>query len=114
MIDNGLRTEALAAAARDAAVGVVLLDVVLGYGAHPDPAGELAPAIERARTTARAAGRALAVVVSLCGTAGDPQGLAAQRRRLEAAGAEVHTRNAAAAVAAAARARGGHAPEVSR
>jgi FdrA protein len=106
MIDNALRTEALAAAARDPAVGVVLLDVVLGYGAHPDPAGELAPAIERARATARDAGRTLAVVMSLCGAAGDPQGLAAQRARLEAAGAAVYSRNADAAGAAAALASG--------
>ena len=114
MIDNGLRGDALAAAARDPTVEVVLLDVVLGYGAHLDPAGELAPAIERARATARDAGRALAVVVSLCGTARDPQGLAAQRRRLEAAGAQVHSRNAHAAVVAAALARGLPAPEVPR
>ena len=80
MIDNALRTEALAAAAQDPTVAVVLLDVVLGYGAHPDPAGELAPAIERARATASSAGRALATVVSLCGAARDPQGLAPSAR----------------------------------
>ena len=49
MIDQSLRLEHLAAAARDPGVTVVLLDVVLGFGAHPDPAGELAPAIEARR-----------------------------------------------------------------
>ena len=38
MIDPSLRIERLAAAARDPGVSVLLLDVVLGYGAHPDPA----------------------------------------------------------------------------
>ena len=49
MIDPSLRIEQLAAAARDPSITVLLLDVVLGYGAHPDPAAELAPVIEGAR-----------------------------------------------------------------
>jgi FdrA protein len=101
MIDQTLRLQALAAAAEDPAVGVVLLDVILGYGAHPDPAAEIGPAIERAIATAAAAGRVLRVVMSLCGTAGDPQGLGGQRARLVAAGASVHARNLDAAVLAA-------------
>ena len=88
MIDPSLRLEHLAAAARDETVSVLLLDVVLGYGAHPDPAGELAPAIEEAGKH---------VIVALCGAAGDPQGLDAQRARLEAAGAVVVRSNALAA-----------------
>jgi len=88
MIDPSLRLEHLAAAAREPGVTVVLLDVVLGFGAHPDPAGELAPAI---------AGVDKHVIVALCGAAGDPQGLEAQRERLEAAGAVVTRSNAHAA-----------------
>lgn len=84
MIDPSLRVEALAAAREP----VLLLDVVLGYGAHPDPAGELAPVIE---------GRAGHVIVALCGAAGDPQGLDDQRAKLEAAGAVVTRSNAHAA-----------------
>ena len=91
MIDFSLRLEHLAAAARDPAVGVLLLDVVLGYGAHPDPAGELAPAIE---------GLDKHVIVALVGADGDPQGLDAQRARLEAAGAVVVRGNARAAALA--------------
>ena len=43
MIDPTLRLERLAAEAADPATAVLLLDVVLGHGAHPDPAAELAP-----------------------------------------------------------------------
>jgi FdrA protein len=88
MIDPSLRTERLRREAADPDVGVVLLDVVLGYGAHPDPAEELAPAIRDARAQ---------VIVALCGAAGDPQDLDAQRRRLGEAGAVVTRSNAHAA-----------------
>jgi FdrA protein len=86
MIDPGLRNERFLREAADPEAGVVLLDVVLGYGAHPDPAGQLAPLVERA--LAARPGR-LSVVVSLCGAAGDPQGLAGQAAALRAAGALV-------------------------
>jgi FdrA protein len=85
-----LRAERLRREAADPEVGVVLLDVVLGYGAHPDPAGELAPLVERAL----AARGDLSVVVALCGAAADPQGLDQQAAALRAAGAVV-TRSSA-------------------
>lgn len=107
MIDNSLRVERLLAEARDPSCGVVLLDVVLGHGAHPDPAAELAPAIVRARNIAGARGRDLAVVVALVGTADDPQGLEEQARALRDAGASVHLSNAAAARTAIALCSGG-------
>jgi len=97
MLDPTLRLEAIAAAARDDDVGVLLLDVVLGLGAATDPAGDLAPALE----AARGRGRALAIVLSVIGTAADPQGLAGQIARLERAGAWVLPSNAQAARAAA-------------
>ncbi len=100
MIDWSLRLERLAAESADPACAVVLLDVVLGYGSHPAPAGELAPAIRAARRNAAAGGRDLAVVVSLTGTAGDPQGLVATAQAVAAAGASVHLSNAMAARAA--------------
>ncbi len=68
MIDQSLRLERIAQEAADPACAVLLIDVVLGYGAHPDPASELAPAIATARETALNAGRDLAVVVSLVGS----------------------------------------------
>jgi FdrA protein len=93
MIDQGLRIERIAAEAARPGGRVLLLDVVLGHGAHADPAGELAPAI----ADAIASGDDLAVVVSLCGTTGDPQGRDAQVAQLVRAGASVHLSNAAAA-----------------
>ena len=101
MIDNTLRVARMLAEGSDPACVVLLLDVVLGYAAHPDPAAELAPAVEQARAIAAADGRDLAVVVSLTGTAADPQGLDRQAAALRASGASVHLSNASAAATAA-------------
>ena len=73
MLDATVRVEEIRKAAQDPDVAVMLLDVVLGHGAAPDPAGDVAAAIEAARATAKLAGRGLAVVASVIGTAGDPQ-----------------------------------------
>ncbi|WP_457252634.1 FdrA family protein [Pedococcus sp. P5_B7] len=94
MIDPTLRLERIAAEGADPGCGVLLLDLVLGHGAHPDPAPELADAIRGARAVAMAAGRELPVVVSLTGTRGDPQGLDRSGAQLSAAGAAVHLSNA--------------------
>jgi FdrA protein len=91
MIDGSLRVEALAREAADPSCGVVLLDVVLGHAADPDPAASLAPAL------AAATGRGVTAVVSLIGTAGDPQGLSRQAAALCEAGAWVFASNAQAA-----------------
>lgn len=80
MIDQDLRLRRLRQEAADPTVGVILLDVVLGDGAHADPAGELAPVIARIRPV---------VVVIVVGTDDDPQGLAVQIETLERAGARV-------------------------
>jgi FdrA protein len=68
----------------------VLLDVVLGYAAHPDPAGGLADAI------GRVVARGL-VIAHVCGTPEDPQDSRRQARALTDAGAIVAPSNAAAA-----------------
>jgi FdrA protein len=94
MLDPSLRIEMLERAATDEDLAVVLIDVVLGYGSARDPAGDLAPALARAAKTC-------AVVASVVGTDGDPQGLAAQTGQLEAAGVWVLPSNAQAARAAA-------------
>jgi FdrA protein len=91
MIDPTLRLEAIAALAAEGEPAVLLLDVVLGHGADPDPAGSLVPAL----TAARAA-RTLPVVVALIGTEGDPQGWSRQADALAAAGVAVFASNAAA------------------
>ncbi|MDA8371755.1 MAG: FdrA family protein [Nocardiopsaceae bacterium] len=93
MIDPAAREERLAAELADPDTAVVLLDVVLGHGAHPDPAAGVAEQLRAART----AGSTTPVVVTLCGTENDPQGLAAQAETLRRAGAEVFSSNAEAA-----------------
>jgi len=95
MMDNDLRIRRLHQEAEDPEVAVIMLDVVLGYGAHPDPAGELAPAIAQARAQAEKAGRHLEVAVVVTGTDEDPQDLNSQIRQLKAAGARVETSNEA-------------------
>jgi len=91
MIDPTLRIERFHKEIADPGCGVILLDVVLGHGADPDPASALAPVISEA--TKR---RQLPVVVALIGSTGDPQGLARQAQSLSAAGAYVMASNAAA------------------
>ncbi len=93
MMDNELRIRQLEKEAKDPQVAIILLDVVLGYGAHPDPAGELAPVIARVKAEAEAAGRYLEVVAVVSGTDEDPQGLDGQIQQLEGAGAVVDTSN---------------------
>jgi FdrA protein len=96
MIDPGLRNERILREAADPEVAVILLDVVLGYGAHADPAASIAPAIEAAHARAREAGRSIAFVASVCGTARDPQDLGRQEAVLRDAGVLLADSNAAA------------------
>ena len=96
MIDPALRNERIAREASDPNCAVLLLDVVLGHGSHPDPSRDLAPIIRTARETAEEAGRDLAVVISLVGAHDDPQGLDRTAVALRGAGASVHLSNAAA------------------
>jgi FdrA protein len=84
MMDNDLRLRMLQQEASDPEVAVILLDLVLGEGAHPDPASELSPTIADVRRKYE-----VEVVVILLGTDEDPQGLEEQRDRLIEAGAEV-------------------------
>ena len=87
MIDPSLRLERLERELADPTCAVVLLDIVLGLGAHRDPASDIAPLVGRYDTP---------VVVALVGTRDDPQGLEGQAATLVAAGAVVHASNAAA------------------
>ena len=96
MIDPAARLEMLDEQAADPAVAVVLLDVVLGYGSHEDPASELAPAC------ARAVQQGVVVVAYVLGTQSDPQDYARQREILRRAGCIVTETAARASLAAAA------------
>jgi FdrA protein len=94
MIDHRLRNERLIKEAGDPEVAVILLDVVLGYGSHSDPAGEMAPIIHKARSLANTTGRNLVVVGFVCGTAADPQNLSRQESILREAGVLLAESNA--------------------
>ena len=74
MIDATLRSERLINEAAKPDVAVILFDVVLGYVASPDPAGDLLPAIRAAKAAARKKGRSVAYVAHVCGTERDPAG----------------------------------------
>ncbi|MEA2299037.1 MAG: FdrA protein [Solirubrobacteraceae bacterium] len=89
MVDLDVRLGFLEEAANDEAVGCVLLDVVLGHGAHTDPASGLADAIAAVAKNA-------VVLARVCGTDGDPQDATRQARILRTAGAIVAPSNAAA------------------
>ena len=96
MIDPAARREILAEQAFGADIAAVLLDVVLGYGSHPDPAGEIAG------TCADIVAAGAAVVCYVLGAHDDRQGLARQRAALTEAGAIVTESAAQAARTAAA------------
>ena len=101
MIDPSLRIERLRREAADRSVAVILLDIVLGYGAHPDPAGAITPAIRDARLAAAKEGRSIAVLAFVCGTEDDPQRRSTQEQKLREAGVLVANGSTAAAHAAA-------------
>lgn len=98
MIDPSVRDEPIVDALHDPGVGVVLVDVVIGHGAHSDPAGHLAALVASQRP-----GDLPLVIASVIGTDDDPQGRAAQIRTLEDSGILVAPSNADAAAAALAR-----------
>jgi len=94
MIDYALRVKRIEQESRDPSVAVILLDVVLGYGSNMDPAGELADAVRDAATR-------VAVICSVTGTGGDPQGKVRTVDNLQAAGAVIMPSNASASALAA-------------
>jgi succinyl-CoA synthetase alpha subunit len=94
MIDFRFRRERILREAKDPEVAVILLDVVLGLGANPDPAGELVSAIKEAKELAARENRYLPFVASVCGTEGDPQKLSSQEAKLRGAGVVVMPSNA--------------------
>jgi len=94
MIEPALRDERVVKAGEDPRVGLALVDCVLGYGAHPDPAASLADAAKRAISAARSDGRTLYIVASVTGTDLDPQNATEQRATLEQAGITVAGSNA--------------------
>jgi succinyl-CoA synthetase alpha subunit len=91
MIDPTVREELLRGALEDPRVAVVLVDLVIGLGAHPDPASSIATIVGRSRTASPI------VVASVTGTVLDPQNRAVQSERLADSGILVAPSNAQAA-----------------
>jgi FdrA protein len=98
MIDPEARVELMREEGRSTETAVVLLDVVLGHGSHPDPAGELAPVC----ADIIAGGAGPRIVAYVLGTEADPQGFEGQRAKLREAGCIVTETAARASLAAAA------------
>lgn len=99
MIDPENRLRLMAEGLTDATTGVILFDVVLGYGSHRDMATALVPGIESLSKKAAAEGRDIYFVAAICGTDEDPQGDAKQRKILADAGVLVYESNKAATAA---------------
>jgi FdrA protein len=94
MIDGTWRRQRILNEARDPSVAVLLLDFILGYNASPDPVGDLLDAIIEAKKLVLERGGYLTVVVSICGTDGDPQDLNLQSKMLQTAGVVLFQSNA--------------------
>lgn len=94
MIDPMGRVERLPKEAEDEEAAVVLMDFVLGYGSHIDPAGEMLTAILEAKRTMEAKGKYLCIVGYICGTKKDPQDYFEQKKKLEEAGVIILPSNA--------------------
>lgn len=90
MIDPSARDEPLSHALQSERTAAILLDVVIGHGAHHDPAGHIVPLLDRRSER-------VCVVASVVGTEDDPQVRSRQMAKLEAAGVVVAPSNAQAA-----------------
>lgn len=99
IIDTGLRGQRLEEDMRDPTCRVIMMDIVLGFGADPDPASKFTAIINRVRKDLPDGGPI--IVCSVCGTDADPQSCAQQEKTLEDAGCFVFPTNAQAAKAVA-------------
>ncbi|WP_423801984.1 acyl-CoA synthetase FdrA [Neobacillus sp. SAB-20_R2A] len=86
MIDPSTRLDRFMQEAKDPSVGVIVMDFVLGYGAHEDPVGAFLPAIMEAKLLAEQEGRHLEIIGYVLGTELDPQDYEEQINKLLAAG----------------------------
>lgn len=93
MIDPAKRIECMQSAVDDPSTGVILLDIMLGYGSHPDMAGALLPTITALKEKAQAQGRKVFFVATVCGTRSDYQGYDEAVKKLKDAGVIVCENN---------------------
>ena len=101
MIDPTIRKMRLVDEAKDPEVAVIVMDFMLGYGSHSDPAGAMLSAVSESKKIAEKDGRALPILAHVCGTEQDPQPLSEQVAKLRNAGIEVFPTNALMAIASA-------------
>ena len=94
MIDPSLRAERVITEGKDKECAIIMVDCVIGYGSHDNPAKDLSDSIRLAKASATAEGRHLLVVACVCGTEGDPQSLSRTQKQLMDAGAVVLPSNA--------------------
>ncbi|HEB10987.1 MAG TPA: FdrA family protein, partial [Spirochaetales bacterium] len=93
MIDPSTREERIVSEMEDPEVALLLLDIVLGYGSHDDPAGAILDSLKAAREKAGQRGGYLAIIASITGTEGDFQNMAEQQQKLESIGCIVMPSN---------------------
>ena len=93
MIDPAKRIECMQDAVDDPTTGVILLDIMLGYGSHADMAGALLPSIQALQEKAAAQNRKVFFVATVCGTRSDYQGYDEAVKKLKDAGVIVCENN---------------------
>ncbi len=97
MIDPALRNNRIVEEAKDPETAVIMLDLVLGYNAHPDPAGSALEAIREAKEIAKKEKRQICFVTTVCGTDEDFQKRSVQVEKLKKEDVLVFPSNADAA-----------------
>jgi FdrA protein len=100
MIDYTLRNKRILEEAANPETAIILLDIVLGFGSHPDPLSEIRPPILQAQQLAREQNRHLSVICSVTGTDSDPQNRSQVVAGLSQCGVIVAESNAAACLLA--------------
>jgi FdrA protein len=101
MIDPTVRQLRLIEEARDPEVAVIIMDIMLGYGSHPDPAGAMCDSISKAQMIAKNDDRVLPILAHVCGTDQDPQRKSGQIEKLQKVGVRTFSTNALMATASA-------------
>jgi FdrA protein len=86
MIDPSYRKIRMRNESEDGEVAAIILDIVLGYGSHPDPAGAMVESILAAKKEYEKRKQYLCVIATVCGTENDPQKLSSQEAKLKSAG----------------------------
>ncbi|MBF0548047.1 MAG: acyl-CoA synthetase FdrA [Candidatus Riflebacteria bacterium] len=90
MIDPDTRKERIITESMDPDAGLIFMDLVMGWGSHPDMATELSNAIRTARKKSK---RNPIFAVTICGTPKDPQNYKKQWQIMEECGAIVFPTN---------------------